>query len=178
MEASCLEIDRQLAVSLIPCASKPICGGRACWRFRPVPQETENVALLCLLNPERSGFVSFYLLPRIERDDWQVTFRQDSRFLKEGVQLENLERLYEEALRMSRCDVPHPKVFGSRQKSPLLIDRGDYEFIQVHAMTNLGNCVLFAQDTQSDFPAAARIFFHEGTDFQPQCSQHPAQRPF
>ena len=32
-----------------------------------------------------------------------------------------------------------------------------------------GLCI--AQDTQADFPAAARIFFSDGTDIQLQCSQ-------
>jgi hypothetical protein len=32
-------------------------------------------------------------------------------------------------------------------------------------------CLCIAQDTQADFPAAARIFFSDGTDIQLQCAQ-------
>lgn len=35
----------------------------------------------------------------------------------------------------------------------------------------LVGCLCIAQDTQADFPAAARIFFSDGTDIQLQCSQ-------
>jgi hypothetical protein len=32
-------------------------------------------------------------------------------------------------------------------------------------------CLCVAQNTDADFPAAARIFFSDGTDIQLQCSQ-------
>ena len=34
----------------------------------------------------------------------------------------------------------------------------------------LVGCLCIAQDTQADFPAAARIFFSDGTDIQLGCS--------